>query len=62
MNGKSKAIKSRNCSGCLALIADDPKAVPFCALGGRCRELEREVVLGESRNTPETSWRTRRAS
>ena len=53
---------AEHCQGCLALIADDRKATPFCALGGRCKELDVEVVLGESRDTPATSWRTRMAS
>lgn len=61
MNGKSEATRSRHCAGCQALIDDDPKAVPFCALGGNCKALAEEVILGKSRDTPTTSWRTRRA-
>jgi hypothetical protein len=61
MNGKSEANRSR-CAGCLALIAEDPNAVPFCALGGDCKALDKEIILGAARDTPRTSWRTRRAS
>jgi hypothetical protein len=53
---------AEHCQGCLALINDEPKAVLFCVLGGNCKELDREVVLGNTRETPVTSPRVRRAS